>query len=102
MSITIFITDRDLIDLFNPKRTKGSGGFQSLFLMIQKKTDKINHTITLEDEEIERIKKYYIKYRQGGWQDTLYYIFGSNILKGIRPDYVPKSRSNDFDKPWWL
>lgn len=85
----IKISDEDLRDLFNSALTDGRGGFQNLFLMIQKQVNKSDKTINLSDEQIEKIRKNFIRYGNGGWQDCLYYVFKENLLKDLAGKYIP-------------
>jgi len=87
--VRVNFTKAYLVDLFNPVLTTGSGGFQSLFRFLQKKADKKNMYIDLNEKDIQRIKNYFTDYGSGGWQDALFYIFGENILSSLSHGFVP-------------
>lgn len=54
----------------------GDGGYQSLIRALQNKVNKqIKYTIELSDEDIEKIKRYKVKYGNGGWENLLNDIF---------------------------
>ena len=50
------LSDEDLNDLFNPALTEGKGGFQNIFLMIQKQVNRNNKTVDLTEECILQVK----------------------------------------------
>lgn len=83
------LSDEDLDDLFNPALTEGQGGFQNIFIMIQKQVNKRDKTVILSEEQIEKIQKNFQKYGKGGWQDSLYYVFRHSLLQGLAEKYVP-------------
>jgi len=83
------LSDDDLSDLFNPALTEGRGGFQNIFLMIQKQVNRNNKTVDLNEEQIEKIRKNFARYGNGGWQDCLFYVFKDSILKDLSGKYVP-------------
>ncbi|UOG31798.1 hypothetical protein [Leptospira noguchii] len=57
--------------------SRRNGGFQSLLVSLQEKCNPHGNSIELNIHEIERIKRYSQKYRNGGWQNTLKTIFPS-------------------------
>lgn len=57
--------------------SRRNGGFQSLLVSLQEKYNPHASIIDLNAQEIERIKRYSKKYRNGGWQNTLKAIFPS-------------------------
>lgn len=54
--------------LTDPSITKGAGGWQSLWLALQRNFDKPTGQIKLTPELRARIYQYYIDYGTGGWQ----------------------------------
>ena len=49
----------------------GQGGFQSLLRGLQKGYDRKSRTVTLTDDQIEKINRYTMDYGQGGFEDRL-------------------------------
>jgi hypothetical protein len=62
-----------------PARTRGDGGYQSLMVGLQNKTDRATGAISLNSQDIERINRYAFKYRKGGWEDRLKSIFTRSL-----------------------
>lgn len=54
---------------------KGTGGWQSLWIALQKHFDKASGSITLTPELRARIYHYYHSYGQGGWQTKVMRVF---------------------------
>lgn len=75
--MTEYITDIEMSSLFaqNPS-TKSDGGFQSLIVRLQNKTDRANKLITLSDKDIADIIRYCNNYGNGGWEKILRGTFG--------------------------
>lgn len=70
----------ELSTLFSqPPETKSNGGFQALLVKLQTKVNRLTGTITLSDQDIERIFRYTWQYKNGGWQKKLLQIFGRNV-----------------------
>lgn len=49
----------------------GQGGFQSLLRNLQRNYDRKSRTVTLTDEQVEKINRYSKDYGQGGFEDRL-------------------------------
>ncbi|TGK12935.1 hypothetical protein EHO98_19305 [Leptospira stimsonii] len=60
-------------------KSRRNGGFQSLLVSLQEKYKPHASSIDLNAQEIERIRRYAKKYRNGGWQDQLQTIFPSIV-----------------------
>jgi len=61
--------------------SKHDGGFQSLLVSIQETFNPTDNSVTITDEVEERIRRYYGKYKTGGYQSRLRRIFGRTLLK---------------------
>ena len=59
--------------------TESKGGFQSLLVKLQRKTDLLTSCIVLKLKDIERIIRYATKYGNGGWENKLKAIFPTII-----------------------
>jgi len=74
---TVYSTEGDMLlrlnsdeieALTDPSITKGTGGWQSLWLSLQKNFDKATGQIKLTPDLRARIYQYYHNYGTGGWQ----------------------------------
>jgi hypothetical protein len=73
---TVLKLSKDEIEgLLDPTATHGTGGWQSLWLALQKHFDKSKGTITLTPELRARIYRYYREYGTGGWQNKVKRVF---------------------------
>lgn len=61
--------------LLDENSTRGTGGWQSLWLALRKKFDKSKGTITLTPELRARVFHYYHSYGEGGWQNKVKRVF---------------------------
>ena len=59
--------------------TESKGGFQSLLVKLQRKTDLLTSCIVLKLKDIERIIRYATKYGNGGWENKLKAIYPTII-----------------------
>ena len=62
--------------LLQDPSTRGDGGFQSLLVSLQEKTNLQTGELDLTKEDLDRIQKYAFDYENGGWQNRLKKIFG--------------------------
>ncbi len=58
------------------KELSGTGGFQSLIGKLQDQYSEKDERMILEEDDIEKIDKYFLKYGGGGWQKRLSYLMG--------------------------
>jgi hypothetical protein len=73
-----------LTALFAPERTRGTGGWQSLFKRLQNKANRETGEIVLDRTILLAMRHYYFHYGVGGWQDHLKRIFGMHIPELFR------------------
>ena len=97
---TLYTTEETLIvrllpaqikALFAPERTRGTGGWQSLFKRLQNKTNRDSGEIILDRTILLAMRHYYFHYGVGGWQNHLKRIFGMHI-----PELFRKPQRTDF------
>lgn len=74
------LTPKQMKILFAPERTRGSGGWQSLFKRLQSATDQERSELILTERLEIDMEHYYHAYGQGGWQNTLKQIFADHGL----------------------
>lgn len=73
---TIITLGSDEIEgLLDENATRGTGGWQSLWLGLQRRFDRAKGTITLTPELRARIYHYYRQYGEGGWQTKVRRVF---------------------------
>ena len=76
----IVLTSAEIVELFvQPAHTEKDGGFQSLLVGMQRKTDKATGKLTLDADELERIPRYAFDYKNGGWENRLIAIFRRSL-----------------------
>ncbi len=63
------LNSEEIAELMDQNATKGTGGWQSLWLALQRAFDKTTGDITLTPELRSRLYHYYHSYGQGGWQN---------------------------------
>lgn len=73
-----------------PTETKQDGGFQSLLIKLQTKTDMSTGKLQLTDDDLERIPRYAFDHKNGGWQNRLRSIFG----RVLGPDLGRQGQTN--------
>lgn len=97
---TVYTTDRTWISkllpsqletLFDPRRTNGTGGWQSLFKRLQNRTDRETGEIILDRTLLLSMRHYFFHYGVGGWQSHLKSIFGTHM-----PELFRKPQKNEF------
>jgi hypothetical protein len=77
---TVVKLAKDEIDeLLDESATRGTGGWQSLWLALLKKFDKAKGTIRLTPELRAKIYRYYREYGQGGWQNKVKRVFSREL-----------------------
>ena len=59
--------------------TENDGGWQSLLVGVQKRTNKTTGHLTLTAADLARIQKYAFHYTRGGWQARLLALFGRTL-----------------------
>jgi len=74
------LTPKQIKLLFAPDRTRGSGGWQSLFKRLQNATDLERSEIILNERLEIDMEHYFHAYGQGGWQNMLKQIFADHEL----------------------
>ena len=78
--MTIYLKPKEMSSLFSQEpSTESDGGFQSLLVRLQRKTNKSTRRIDLSDEDIADIIRYSKAYGSGGWENTLKQIFGRTL-----------------------
>jgi len=82
MTITLTEPEYDSLCQQDPA-TANDGGYQSLLVGFQRKTDEATRELTLTQEDIDRIHKYAFDYKQGGWQERLKNIFGRTLGENL-------------------
>jgi len=71
----IQLSSDEIEGLLDENATRGTGGWQSLWLALLKHFDKSKGTISLTPELRARIYQYYHFYGQGGWQNKTKRVF---------------------------
>lgn len=82
--------------LFAPKRTHGTGGWQSLFKRLQQRVDRESGEIILDEKIMSAMRHYFFNYGVGGWQNYLKRIFGSHIPEVFRKTQMSDPAGDDF------
>jgi len=78
MLITLSTSEADRL-FQQDSATERDGGFQSLIVGMQKRTNAATGDLTLTPTDLERIPKYAFDYKQGGWENTLIAIFTRHL-----------------------
>jgi hypothetical protein len=73
--MTVRLSADEIEELIDPNNTKGTGGWQSLWIAVLKKFDKASGTIKLSEELRAKIYHYYHSYGSGGWQNKARKVF---------------------------
>jgi len=73
--IVLKLSKDEIEGLLDESATRGTGGWQSLWLALLKQFDKAKGTIRLTPELRARIYKYSREYGQGGWQNKVKRVF---------------------------
>jgi site-specific DNA-methyltransferase (adenine-specific) len=76
--------------LIQDAATEKHGGWQSLMVGLQKRTNKTTGRLTLLASDLEQIQRYAFKYGNGGWESRLVAIFGRHLgprLDGEHPSH---------------
>jgi hypothetical protein len=74
-NVTIRLSAEERDALWDSSVAKGTGGWQSLWVSLQRSFDKVSGTITLTPEQRARIYHYYHDYGGGGWQAKVAKVF---------------------------
>jgi hypothetical protein len=82
--------------LFDPRRTHGTGGWQSLFKRLQGRTDRDSQEIILDKSTLLAMRHYFFHYGVGGWQNHLKRIFSSHLPELFRKAQSIEPPGNDF------
>jgi hypothetical protein len=102
---TLYTTDRtrvikllpaQLKALFAPERTRGTGGWQSLFKRLQNRADCETGEIILDRTMMLAMRHYYFQYGVGGWQNHLKKIFGMHIPELFRRPQKTEFEADEF------
>jgi hypothetical protein len=73
--VTVRLSADEIAVLTDENTTKGTGGWQSLWLALLKKFDKVKGEITLTPALRARLYQYYHRYGEGGWQSKAQRVF---------------------------
>jgi hypothetical protein len=73
--------------------TQHDGGWQSLLVRLQNNIDE-NGSITLTDQDLERIARYAFEYGNGGWEARLTGVFGRTLGSALGRDLAAKIIGN--------
>ena len=68
------------IEAVKEGNTDGEGGFQNLIGSLQDSLDEEEGTLTLDEEQQERIPRYARDYGQGGWENQLEDMVGEEVM----------------------
>jgi hypothetical protein len=78
--MNVTLTASEIAELFRqPPSTKGDGGFQSLMVKLQMRTNRATGELFLTPYFLERIPRYAFDYGNGGWENRLLAIFSRNL-----------------------
>ncbi len=94
MSTFYVLTREEMDELFrqDPK-TARDGGFQHFMVDLQKQARRPTLEITLDEDDIERIRKCAADSKKDGWQTRVLMIFGRVLnLDAPRPDAISETR----------
>ena len=69
--------------------TKNDGGWQSLMVRLQEKTNQVTGALTLTMKDRQRIRMYAFKYKKGGWEDRLQAAFSRHLGAKLDLDLPP-------------
>lgn len=76
MPYRIQLSDDDLSDLKKQDpSTASDGGFQGLLVKLQGQVEPETNELSLNDADVERIRRYSEQYGDGGWQGRLLRVF---------------------------
>lgn len=59
--------------------TSDKGGYQQLMVRLQNKLNRTTGVLDLDDADLEKIPRYALDYRDGGWEDRLKAVFGRTL-----------------------
>ncbi|MGI8840448.1 MAG: hypothetical protein ACR2F8_06685 [Caulobacteraceae bacterium] len=76
--ITLNAAERAELFKQDPAR-KSDGGFQSFLVSLQDRVKSPKNSLTLNQEDLEKIPRYAFDYKNGGWQKSLTAIFGRHL-----------------------
>jgi hypothetical protein len=74
-NMVLKLSSDEIEGLLDENATRGTGGWQSLWLALLKRFDKAKGTIALSPELRARIYQYYHSYGGGGWQNKVKRVF---------------------------
>jgi hypothetical protein len=77
-TVTLNQQEIEILDRQDPM-TESDGGFQKLLVDLQNALNRKTGTISLSDEQEEKIPRYAFDYENGGWEDRLKGIFSRNL-----------------------
>ena len=78
INVTLSNAEMEILFQQNPA-TARRGGYQSLLVGLQKRTDRKTGTLQLTASDLERIRRYAFTYGNGGWENRLKSIFESHL-----------------------
>lgn len=73
--VTVQLSAAQMDALYDPKRTHGSGGWQSLYKRLQSRTNRDTAEVILTPKLIHEMRHYFLNYGGGGFQNALKFIF---------------------------
>ncbi len=77
MSETFTLNEEERAELFQQDpQTANDGGFQNFLIHLQKQYRPWPMKIDLDEDDIDRIRKYAADSKHGGWQKRILNIFG--------------------------
>lgn len=79
--ITLSANEKAELDKQDSSKKK-DGGWQSLIVSLQDRVGPSNNSLTLTDDDLERIPRYAFDYGNGGWENQLTSVFGNHL--GLR------------------
>lgn len=80
VGVKVILNEAELDRLFSQDAaTARQGGFQNLLVGLQRRADRTTDELILTEPDLERIRRYALDYKQGGWEDTLIAIFGRSL-----------------------
>jgi hypothetical protein len=80
-TVVLKLSSDEIEGLLDENATRGTGGWQSLWLALLKRFDKAKGTISLSPELRARIYHYYHAYGQGGWQNKVKRVFRRELTQ---------------------
>jgi hypothetical protein len=77
-TVTLNPREIEILDRQDPV-TETDGGFQNLLVDIQESLNRQTSELSLSDEQEEKIPRYALDYKNGGWENRLKGIFSRTL-----------------------